>query len=430
MKKSSIFIKLIAIVISFGILLNLSVILVFRTSVDVRPRRYFQALNQKIEMYIINDIGVPPDTLKAKEICTELGIKMRFESRFYSWSSDDGMPSFNDLIREVSEFREKFEGPRPFVFRYQNKVYSAIPQPRGIFIIEPLNIENVFNPERSVLYVLILISIIIVSLYFILRWLFKPMKQLSLAVKQIGEGRYDLDVPVYREDELGELASSIRDMSRKISYSIKAKEQLLLDVSHELRTPLTRIKLGLEVGSPKDKINDDIVEMESMISGLLESYRTGNYLGEVKRKKTDITALLQDTIEGFMDNERIKLNKPDVAVSASVDSEKIETVFRNVIDNALKYSGGDIVVTISQLSGECIVAFKDTGQGIKEEDLNYIFEPFYRSDPSRSRKTGGFGLGLSICKKIMDAHNGVIEIESKLNEGTTVILKLPLNGDF
>jgi hypothetical protein len=145
-KRSSIFIKLIAIVIFFGILLNLSVILVFRTSVDVRPRRYFQALNKKMEMYIINDIGVPPDTIKAKEICNELGIRMRFEGRHHSWSSDEVMPLFSDLINNVPEFREKFQGPRPFVFRYQNKPYSAIPQPGGIFIIEPLNIENLFNP--------------------------------------------------------------------------------------------------------------------------------------------------------------------------------------------------------------------------------------------------------------------------------------------
>jgi signal transduction histidine kinase len=423
--KASIFIKLIAIVIFFGILLNLSVIFVFKPGDDLKPRRYFQALNKKMEVYIVNDIGVPPDTVKAKEICSELGIRMSFQSPNGSWASDDVMPSFREFMDNVPEFREKFHGPRPFVFRHKDKVYSAIPQPGGIFVIEPLNLENIFRPERAVITVLILISFIIIALYFILRWLFKPMKELSLAVKQIGEGKYDVALPVYRKDELGELASSINDMSKKIGYSIKAKEQLLIDVSHELRTPLTRIKLGLEVNSPKEKINDDIVEMERMISGLLESYKTGNYLGELKVERSDITALLQDTIDGFLENERIKFTGNKSPVYCNIDSEKIDIVFRNLLDNALKYSTGEVKVSIDEQLGDAWITFTDKGQGIKEEDLNYIFEPFYRSDPSRSRKTGGFGLGLSICKKIIDAHKGEIKIDSKLNEGTVVILKLP-----
>jgi signal transduction histidine kinase len=213
-------------------------------------------------------------------------------------------------------------------------------------------------------------------------------------------------------------------MSKKIRYSIKAKEQLLIDVSHELRSPLTRIKLGLEVNSPKEKINEDIVEMERMISGLLESYRTGTFLGEMKLEKTDIAELLEDTVAEFMDAERIEFINPGKEIYAKVDREKMEIVFRNIIDNALKYSNDKIQVGISQQPGEVLMSFSDRGTGIGEEDLKYIFEPFYRADPSRSRKTGGFGLGLSIAKKIMDAHNGQINIESKPGSGTKVILRL------
>jgi signal transduction histidine kinase len=428
MRKLSIFFKLIAIVLLFGILLNISVILVFRVGLDPKPRRYFDAFIKRMEQYIVNDIGIPPDTLKAKQICDDLGIRMRFENRDFVWASDNNLPSLNDLIASSPHFSERLIFGQPFPYRYNNKTYTISPKREGVFIIEPLNIENIFSPEKAIATILVLISLIIIGLYFILRWLFKPMKDLSFAVKQIGDGNYNVEIPVKRKDELGELASSINDMSKKIEYSVKAKEQLLIDVSHELRTPLTRIKLGLEVNSPKEKINEDIIEMEGMISGLLESYRTGNYLGDLKKQNTNITDLLQDTVEGFLHNERMKFSEQPKPIFADIDAEKIETAFRNILDNALKYSTGEVVLTIKEQLNEVWVTFTDKGQGIKEEDLKYIFEPFYRADPSRSRKTGGFGLGLSICKKIIDAHDGEIKIESIVNEGTKVSIKLPLGA--
>ena len=426
MKRSSIFFKLIIIVLFFGVLLNISVILVFRIGFDVKPRRYFDAFIKKMEQYIVNDIGIPPDTVKAKAICNDLGIRMRFESPSFVWSSDDKVPSLNELASGSAHFNDRLMLGRPFPYRYKDKNYTISPKPEGIFIFEPISIDSVFSQERAIISILILISIIIVLLYFILRYVFRPMKDLSAAVKQIGDGKYDIDLPVKRKDELGELASSINDMSKKIGYSIKAKEQLLIDVSHELRTPLTRIKLGLEVNSPKEKINEDIKEMESMISGLLESYRTGNYLGELRIEKTSITDLLQNTIDGFMDAHRINFKSWNGEFYADIDPEKIETVFRNVLDNALKYSNDMIDVNIEKQPGSISVTFIDKGQGISEDDLKYIFEPFYRADPSRSRKTGGFGLGLSICKKIMEAHEGEIIINSSPGAGTTVIVKIPV----
>jgi signal transduction histidine kinase len=259
-----------------------------------------------------------------------------------------------------------------------------------------------------------------------LRRLFKPLKELSSAVEQIGDGNYDVKVPVSRKDELGELAESINEMTGKISSSIKAKEQLLIDVSHELRSPLTRIKLGLEVGSAKEKIEEDINEMERMVTGLLESYRSDSAFTNLKLAKVNIVELLEDTISEYDLVERLKLIKPSNEIYVNADFEKLQIVFRNLIDNALKYSNDSVEIEAREQSGNARIIFKDRGSGISEEDLKNIFEPFYRADPSRSRRTGGFGLGLSICKKIIDAHNGEILINSRINEGTEVILKLGL----
>jgi signal transduction histidine kinase len=268
------------------------------------------------------------------------------------------------------------------------------------------------------------ISVILVLLYFLLRKLLRPLKDLSLAVQRIGDGDYNVKIPVQRKDELGELAESINEMSSKIDSSIKAKEQLLIDVSHELRSPLTRIKLGLEVGSPKEKIEEDVNEMQHMVQGLLENYRADSTLAAIKFEKVNAAELLEETVDEYEDAPRIELTKSKDEIYVNADFEKLQIVFRNLIDNALKYSTDNVKIDIKEQSGEVLIWFKDNGIGIAAEDLKYIFEPFYRADPSRSRKTGGFGLGLSICKKIIDAHKGEIVIKSHVNQGTEVLLKL------
>lgn len=420
--KLTIFLKLILTVLGFGLLLNLSVVMVIKLSTDDKPRIYLRDFMRKMERSIVRDIGIPPDTAKAKQICDDLDIEMRFESPKLDWSSSGNMPHLGDILKSPDNM-EKFQKDESIIAYYEGNPYSVIRYPQGVFIIKPFN-TDFFKPQRAVILMILFISIIIILLYFLLRKLFKPLKDLSHAVNQIGEGNYEIKVPVNSKDELGELAESINEMSSRISNSIKSKEQLLINVSHELRSPLTRIKLGLEVGSPKDKIEEDINEMERMVTGLLENYRADTAFTNLKLENTDAADLLIDTISEYDAINRLKLNKPGHEVNLNVDSDKMQIVFRNLIDNALKYSGDLVEIDIKEHLGGVRISFKDKGIGISENDIKYIFEPFYRADRSRSRKTGGFGLGLSICRKIVEAHNGEIVINSKANEGTEVILKM------
>jgi signal transduction histidine kinase len=376
-----------------------------------------------MERSLIHEIGIPPDTEKAKQICNDLEIDMRFEANpGNTWSSSDDMPRLSDILSDP-EIKSKYDDDESIIVNYKGKPYSVIRFPQGVFIIKPFDPQGFFKPERAIIMLILFISIIITFLYFLLRNLFKPLKELSVAVENIGEGNYDLKLPKGRKDELGELADSITEMSSKISSSIKSKEQLLIDVSHELRSPLTRIKLGLEVGSSKEKIEEDVLEMERMVSGLLENYRADSGFGSIKPENADIAELLDETISEYDELERLKFTKPAKEIYANIDMDKVQVVFRNLIDNALKYSQNEIFISVEEKGREVLIFIKDSGIGIAEADLQNIFEPFYRADRSRSRSTGGFGLGLSICKKIMDAHKGELIIKSKINEGTEAILK-------
>ncbi len=419
----SIFIKLILIVFIFGILLNVIVLFVFQATSDKKPRKFLRDFSRKMERSLIYEIGVPPDTLKAKQICDDLEIEMRFEGlEGKYWASSDDMPFLGDILTDP-EYRKRFDEDESFIVTYKSNPYSIIRFPQGVFIIKPFD-PHLFKPERAVIMLILFISIVIVILYFLLRSLFSPLKDLSTAVESIGEGNYDVKLPKGRKDELGELADSIGEMSDKINSSIKSKEQLLIDVSHELRSPLTRIKLGLEVGSSKEKIEEDVLEMERMITGLLENYRADSGFNHVKLQKADVAELLEETVLEYDDQSRLNFVKPGNEIYSYIDMDKMQVVFRNLIDNALKYSEGKIDISIVEQKGNVLISFKDTGTGISQEDLKNIFEPFYRADRSRSRTTGGFGLGLSICKKIVNAHKGELIITSKVNEGTEAQIKL------
>jgi signal transduction histidine kinase len=418
----SIFPKLIIIILFFGILINISIWAFFRFSTEGAPRRFIPVYILKMNEYIIKDIGVPPDTVKARNLAEDLNLNIRFQSHDMNWTTSEHVPKIEELATD-EEFKEKFPSTESFRMEYEERPIYVFKKPLGVYIFSTLSSQDFFNPERAIVILVILVSIIFIPLYFLLRWLFNPLKRLTYAVEQIGEGNYDVDVKVKRGDEMGELADSITEMSSKIKHSVRSKEQLLLDVSHELRSPLTRIKLGLEVDSSKEKINEDVIEMEKMISGLLENYRVESDYDTLKFERIDIVDLIEDVISEYVSNERLLFKKPDKEkVFINVDPEKVRMVLRNIIENALKYSSDKIDIWLSERNESVMINIKDKGIGISEEDLKYIFEPFYRADRSRSRKTGGFGLGLSISKKIMDNHHGSIVINSKPNAGTQVIL--------
>lgn len=423
----SIFLKLILIVFVFGILLNIVVLFIFQINQDKRPRKFLRDFSRRMERSIIHEIGIPPDQNKAKQICSDLEIEMRFESTQSpenNWASSEDVPLLGDILMNP-ENKLRFEEDQSIIVGFKGKPYSVIRFPQGVFIIKPFEPQVFFKPERAIIMLILFISIVIILLYFLLRRLFSPLKDLSGAVESIGAGNYNISLPKGRKDELGELADSISDMAGKINSSVKAKEQLLIDVSHELRSPLTRIKLGLEVGSSKEKISEDVVEMERMITGLLENYRNDSGFASIKPVKAELTQLLEETVMEYAEQDRLNFIKPQKDIFASADMDKLQVVFRNIIDNALKYSTGKIDITITEQKGDAVISVKDSGIGIAEADLKNIFEPFYRADRSRSRLTGGFGLGLSICKKIVDAHKGTISIISSPGNGTEAVIKLP-----
>jgi signal transduction histidine kinase len=261
----------------------------------------------------------------------------------------------------------------------------------------------------------------------------KPLRWLKQGVEQVARGELSYRVPVKRSDELRDLSVSFNTMTERLRHLIQSKEQLLLDVSHELRTPITRIKVALAMmtDSPdRENIEEDLKEIEGKISQLLETARSINIKASLKYTTCDLTELIRHTAKPFETGRPAIRIAPMPPVRMRIDAEKIAQTLKNIFESSQKYSADDadpIEVSVESKAQEVVITIQDHGIGIDQKDLDFIFEPFYRADKARSPHLEGYGLGLSLSKNIVEAHDGEIVIHSEIGHGTVVHVHLPLN---
>jgi len=165
------------------------------------------------------------------------------------------------------------------------------------------------------------------------------------------------------------------------------------------------------------------------VTEILETARLKSEYGHLNLKETDLVKLIRDiciTFEG--QNPEIRFENTPEKCQIFADAEQIETVLKNLLANALKYStvgNAPVEICLKKSDAGTFIEIQDHGQGIQDEELGFIFEPFYRTDKSRNRKTGGYGLGLSLCKTIIEAHGGTIDVQSNTGKGAMFSLHLP-----
>lgn len=297
--------------------------------------------------------------------------------------------------------------------------------------------------EHFILASVLILIFMLITIFFLSKALTKPLISMKEATRRISKGDFSVSLPKASNDEIGELSSSIQTLANDLNYLKKERTEFLASISHELRTPLTYIKGYTDIAR-----RDNLSEKERL-NYLNIIYEESNHVGDLLKELFDLAKMDQNTFS--ISKEKVKIcsfihsiyhkMKPafdskgvnlvlDCKITAvvNIDPNRFEQVFLNLLDNALKYSDINSLTKIEITNEKNFISIfvKDQGTGIPDEDLPYIFDRLYRVDKSRSRLTGGYGLGLSIVKEIVDAHGGTISVESRIGKGTC--FKITLKG--
>lgn len=305
------------------------------------------------------------------------------------------------------------------------------------------NIKRIIDQlSQQFLFVgLLTIFLTIITVLILSRVITQPLLRMKKATEQLSRGNHEVELYTNRKDELGELATSISRLSKDLERLKNERKEFLGSISHELRTPLTYMKGYTDIVSRKDIsvkdrnkyiriIQEETNRLANLIKNLFELAKIDQNEFAIKKERIMYRELIHTVmarIQPAIDEKNIKFSFycPD-NLAVSVDPERIQQVLLNILDNAIKYTpeGSNIRMEVSQNKHEILTTISDTGAGIPEEDVPYVFERLYRSEKSRSRLNGGSGLGLTIAKEIVELHGGKIEVESTPGKGTVFIISL------
>lgn len=298
----------------------------------------------------------------------------------------------------------------------------------------------------ALLWLSLLLGLLLVLSLWFARSITRPVERLSSAMKALGAGQ---SVPLgsfERDDELGQLAVTFHQLVDDLARLRRTEHELLASISHELRTPVARMRVLLELardGEPSEiqrytgELAVDLDELEVLLSEVFTLTRFELALAPgagsaLKRERFSASELIAALMSRFWSHHPARELTVEACQSEGwldADPKLLRRALDNLLDNAVKYSEsaqGPILLRTEQQSGRLSLSVVDRGCGLDPASLARIFEPFYRADRSRSRATGGVGLGLTLAKRIVEAHGGLLDVTSTLGEGSIFTVSLPL----
>ena len=291
--------------------------------------------------------------------------------------------------------------------------------------------------------VIVMIALMLLTVNFYVQSVLKPVMQISEKARMIAGGSYGIQIPTKFDDELGELAETINEMSMKINQNEKTQTEFISSLSHELRTPLTAITGWSETLLQSDDLDESthrgmkIIHREAgrlteMVLSLLDFTRIQDGRMTLNMEMADLRSEFEDTV--FMYGSRLEadgihleyLENEDDIPEVSCDPQRMRQVFLNILDNASKHGGegSRIEAEICNLEDSIAVRIRDYGPGIPEDEIPLVKKKFYKG----SSKARGSGIGLAVCDEIVEMHGGQLILENAPGGGTLVTVQLPVSS--
>jgi two-component system, OmpR family, sensor kinase len=348
------------------------------------------------------------------------------------------------MLRELEEERVMLYSERP------HRVAVAIPEtgPLEAYALmqETRPPRPPPPPSRLMVPLFIMLGSLAVTSLFFARALAVPLQRLAAAARSLGEGNLSTRVGLRRRDELGQVSDAFDEMAERITHLLRSQKELLANVSHELRTPLARIRVALELANEGDAmlaresladIAEDLTELERLVDDVLTTARldltttqTPGATPPLRLERVETRALVDKAAARFRSarpEHTLDVRMDSTLPELEADPVLLRRALDNLLDNAGKYSEPHTTVRLSARRTDqgLEVEVADQGIGIDEKDMEQLFTPFFRSDRSRARRTGGVGLGLALARRIVVAHGGSLSLESQPGQGTTARVQLP-----
>lgn len=396
-----------------------------------------------IENFVKNNANVNQSNLKNLQLSNNIFFRIFNDKKDLFYSNGSVVPQFDLTAQNKVLYRKDPKNDEEF--SYLNLKVTKSDRLYYIQVSQNIEYYERYNKlfEKALIVVSILgVFICLASGRYISKFMLKPIRNISNISREITSKNLDRRIPIVGpDDELKDLSSIFNSMFERLETDFEKQKRFTSDVSHELRTPLAVIlghitmlkRWGRDdsavLSHSLDTLQSEVEKMDRLVDDLLFLSINESNSKTYKKENFNLAPLLQEVTDEAI------LVHPDYSVLYTCDKEytinadynAIKQVLRNLINNSIKYSvpPGDIKIKVERKKDDISIIVSDSGSGIPSECLPNIFDRFYRADESRNRATGGSGLGLSIAKNIVLNHNGNITAESKLGEGTKIIISLP-----
>lgn len=358
-----------------------------------------------------------------------------------------------DRMEEIAKLTTKASTQNILIRQEEDKQYvfvaSMLPAPYGSYkLVLAYSTEELLHSRAKMIRIMVIVDILFtvalaVVLYLVIRKLMKPLEQLSHATETIANGEYEEKINIKGKDEFADLAMQFNKMSECIAEKVndlkeenENKKVLIDNMAHEIRTPLTAI-LGYSEYLKMAKVGEEerVEVLENTISEARRLEKLSKTLLKMAAIREEdicyhdidmnsIVTTLQFVFHKLIDENKIKLNFITEIDRLQGDQEMIEMLLINLIENAIRAceQSGIINVRFTRVNDRIVLSVEDNGIGMDQSELEKITEPFYRVDKARSRKHGGVGLGVSLCRQIAEYHNATLLYESEPSVGTTAMI--------
>jgi two-component system sensor histidine kinase RstB len=328
-----------------------------------------------------------------------------------------------------------------FIRRVGWMIYIPIRDGHWLLVVGPISMFGRGAPERPIIWTIVaIIGIVLLTSFLLVAPIVARVRKLEQAAIRISSGELQARAQVESKDAIGRLAAGFNLMADKVQQLLERQKHLMQAVSHELRTPVARLRFGMEMLSmaseQKDRerrmaaIDDDLTELDQLIDELLLYLRSDDHALQIHQEELDAVKEIQTLAE------RLQVLRPEVSIQIqsvmpdnallTADRELFKRAIKNVLNNAIKYASSRVRVRLQSGESNLIISIWDDGPGIPPADREKIFEPFARLDSSRSRETGGVGLGLAIVRRILQSHGGKVEVTDKDEGGACLVTIWPL----